>query len=144
MATLTVRATAGASTRTRIEAGKHTLYIDEPPFFGGEDTAPSPVETLLASIAGCVNAIGRYVAGELGMDLRGMEVTVEGDCDPGRFFGTAQDNRAGFQNFRLGIKADTDADGETLAKWKAEVLARCPVLDNLRTPAPIEVEVTRA
>jgi len=54
MATLSVHASAKNSTRTEIRAGRHTVLIDEPPFFGGADEAPSPVETLLAALAGAL------------------------------------------------------------------------------------------
>ena len=52
MATLSVHATAANSPRTEIKAGRHTILIDEPPLFGGNDEAPSPVETLLAARGG--------------------------------------------------------------------------------------------
>ena len=59
MAVINVTAQAADSTRTYIKTGNHNIIIDEPPAFGGEDTAPSPVAMLLASLAGCINAIGQ-------------------------------------------------------------------------------------
>ena len=61
MATLSVHASAGNSTRTEIRAGRHTILIDEPPFFGGADEAPSPVETLLAALAKDTRLAVRYI-----------------------------------------------------------------------------------
>ena len=43
MAVINVTAEASDSTRTYIKTGGHSIVIDEPPLFGGEDTAPSPV-----------------------------------------------------------------------------------------------------
>lgn len=137
MATLSVHATAKNSTRTEIQTSGHTFLIDEPPLFGGQDEAPSPVETLLAALAGAMNAIGQYVARELSMPLRGLDIHIEGDCNADRFFGKSDTERAGFQTIRIRIAADTDADAETFSIWKDRVLSRCPVLDNLRRPADV-------
>ena len=140
MALIRVQAQAGASTNTRVQAGRHTVWIDEPPAFGGEDAAPSPVELLLASLAGAINAIGRYVAGELDMPLAGLDITVEGECDGACFFGKSFDRRAGFQTIRAEVTAHTAAPPETVARWREQVLRRCPVLDNLLAPAKVEVD----
>ena len=137
MATLSVHASAKNTTRTEIRAGRNTILIDEPPFFGGKDEAPSPVETLLAALAGALNAIGQYVAKELNMPLRGLEIQIDGDCNADCFFGKSFEQRAGFQEIRIDLRVDTDADEETLAVWKQRVLARCPVLDNLQAPAAV-------
>lgn len=141
MATLSVHATAKNSTKTEIQAGKHTIYIDEPPSFGGQDEAPSPVETLLAALAGALNAIGQYAARELEMPLHGLDIQIEGDCNADCFFGKSFAQRAGFQEIRVSLTADTDADAETVAVWKERVLARCPVLDNLLTPVTVITDI---
>ena len=142
MATLSVRAHAENSTKTHIRAGRHEFLIDEPPLFGGEDAAPSPVEMLLASLAGALNAIGQYVAGELGMTIRSLDIAVDGDCDAARFFGKSMDARAGFQDIRIHLTLDTDAGAETVKKWEEQVRLRCPVLDNLTAPAAVTLETT--
>lgn len=143
MATLSVHASAKNSTRTEIRAGRHTILIDEPPFFGGVDEAPSPVETLLAALAGALNAIGQYVAKEMGMNLNGLEIQVDGDCNADCFFGKSFAERAGFQEIRIDLQADTDADDETLNTWKERVLSRCPVLDNLLVPVKVIADIHR-
>ena len=141
MATLSVHATAANSPRTEIKAGRHTILIDEPPLFGGNDEAPSPVETLLAALAGALNAIGQYVAREMGMSLEHLDIQIEGDCDGARFFGKTTEQRAGFQAIRIRLALVTDADEGTVETWKQQVLSRCPVLDNLQTPAAVAVDV---
>lgn len=139
MATLSVRAHAGASTKTYVRAGRHEFLIDEPPLFGGEDAAPSPVELLLASLAGALNAIGQYVAKEMSMPLRGLDIAIDGDCDAGCFFGRSFAQRAGFQEIRVCLTADTDAPARLVSAWREQVLRRCPVLDNLLAPARVEI-----
>ena len=138
MATLRIQARAGNSTLTRIRSGRHIFFIDEPPSFGGEDLAPSPVEMLLASLAGALNAIGQYVAREMSMPLRGLDIQIDGDCDAGCFFGKSFENRAGFQEIRVTLAVDTDAPPDLVERWKEQVLLRCPVLDNLTAPVRVE------
>jgi len=137
-----VHASAGNSTKTVVRAGKHEFIIDEPAFFGGEDLAPSPVEYLLASLAGALNAIGQYVAKELNMDLKGIDIQIDGDCNADRFFGKSCEERAGFQEIRVHLSACSSADEQTKELWKENVLSRCPVLDNLRSPARVVTDIT--
>lgn len=144
MAVISVRAWAENSTRTHIQAGRHQILIDEPPLFGGEDAAPSPVEMLLASLAGAVNAIGQYTAKELGMTIRRLDIAVDGDCDASRFFGKSMDGRAGFMDIRVSIALDSDAGSDLTARWLEQVRLRCPVLDNLTAPAAVSLTLVRS
>ena len=139
MAILHIHAQSEGGPRTRIQAGRHTFLIDEPPAFGGEDAAPSPVEMLLASLAGAISAIGWYVAQELSLPLRKLDIHVDGTCDGACFFGTSFEARAGFQSIRVSVRVDANAPDELIAQWKEQVLLRCPVLDNLLTPAEVAV-----
>ena len=88
MAVISVKAEAENSTVTYIDAGGHRVIIDEPPAFGGEDTAPSPVAMLLASVAGCINAIGQWTAKEMGFTIEKLDIQVDGDVDATAFFNT--------------------------------------------------------
>jgi uncharacterized OsmC-like protein len=40
------------------KTGKFQLIIDEPEALGGTDEGPSPVEYILAGLAGCLNVVG--------------------------------------------------------------------------------------
>jgi len=68
--------------RVDAEFGTHTIHTDQPPKAGGDDTAPTPFITFLASIATCA---GVYVLGfcrqrELPTD--GIRLTQSLDVDP--------------------------------------------------------------
>jgi len=47
-----------AGARFNVQIGAHELVLDQPPRSGGEDTGPSPLDLLGASLGGC---IGLYV-----------------------------------------------------------------------------------
>ena len=78
MAVINAVADAFDSTKTYITAGGHSFVIDEPAPFGGEDTAPSPVAMLLGSLAGCINAIGQWVANEMNFKIKHLPGST--DC----------------------------------------------------------------
>lgn len=141
MAEIKVTASAGNSTMTTIRTGEHTVYIDEPPFFGGKDEAPSPVAMFLSSLAGCINAIGQWVAKEMKINIRSLQMEITGDVDAGRFCKGDKSVRAGFSAIRVELFLDSDADEEKAAAWKAAVLDRCPVCDNICHPAEFSVEM---
>ena len=84
----------------------HVVYIDQPKESGGEDTGPTPLEYLLFSLAGCIASIGRIMANQKKIDLKSMEVKVEGQLDVETFLGKSQENRAGFKDIKVMVKID--------------------------------------
>jgi len=130
MAKLKVSATATNTTMTTITAGKHQILIDEPPLFGGNDEAPSPVEMYLASIAGCINAAGQWIAKEMDMDLKKIDIQIEGEVDGAKFLKNDDTNRAGFTEIVTKVEIVSDSDPAVQAEWLKQVRERCPVIDN--------------
>lgn len=127
--------------RTEVQAGNHTLVVDEPAKLGGGDAGPNPLEYLLTALTGCLNVTGWKVAGELGMTLRGISFEVSGTFDPSKFMGRNSDNRAGYHTIDVQATVDCDADEATLEQWARAVETRCPVSDNLGGDAA-ELHVT--
>ena len=84
-----------------VQARNFTLLVDEPKNLGGEDAGPTPVEYLLSALSGCINVVSHVVAKEMGLELKRLEIAVEGDLDPARFMGISMENRAGFQEIRV-------------------------------------------
>jgi len=144
MAEIKVTAYAGNSTKTTIRTGNHTIYIDEPPFFGGNDEAPSPVAMFLASLAGCINAIGQWAAKEMNIRIHSLKMDICGEVDSGRFCRGDERVRAGFSAIRVTLELESDADEKQVADWKKAVLDRCPVCDNICHPAEFLLDVKNA
>ena len=134
-----VAAVSHGSPLTQISSGRFNWEIDEPEAFGGTDTAPSPVEMLLGSVAGCISAIGYLAARELLLPLGRMDIEVRGEIDSGGFLGRSK-ARAGFQKLEIQIVAEADWKASQRALWERTVLARCPVIDNLRHPAQLSLD----
>ncbi len=125
--------------KTEVDTGKFKIIVDEPKNIGGSDEGASPVELILAGLAGCYTVVGNMVARELGFELRGINAQIEGTLNPARFAGKSYDDRAGFKDIQIKIKVDTDADEQTLKKWIEMVENRCPVTDNLTNKTPISI-----
>lgn len=117
------------------------FIVDEPPALGGTDHGANPVEYLLAGFAGCLNVVAHIVAGEQGIKLNSLKISVEGDINPARLLGLSNDERAGFQSLRILLIPDTDASPEALLKWLEIIEERCPVRDNLANITPLEIGI---
>ena len=71
----------GAGFKTECKAGKHVVVIDQPASAGGTDAGATPLDVQLMALGGCVAAIGRIIANQKKLTVRGIEVTVVGDID---------------------------------------------------------------
>ena len=133
MAMKTLRATGhmGAGMTIEIMCGEHKVYMDQPKNAGGADLGPAPPELILAAYAGCVGSIGRIIAFQKKITLRGMTFVVEADYDPDRLLGRKTEARPGFQEMRLKVNIDADLDDEAKQAFLDKIEQRCPVGDNL-------------
>lgn len=135
--TISLTASCGQNARTDIRSGQFSWVIDEPVSFGGDNTAPSPVEMLLGSIAGCIAAVGQLIAREMGHQLQSLAIRIEGDVNSDLFFGKSDIERAGFQEIRVEINSSCRWTAEEREAWMEQVIRRCPVIDNLLLPTPL-------
>jgi uncharacterized OsmC-like protein len=119
------------------------LIIDEPEGLGGTDHAPNPVEFLLAAYAGCLNVMGHIVARELGFELKGLQIDLDGDLNPAKVFGQHTTDRPGYKEIRVNIIPVADADETILKKWLEIIESRCPVNDNLINPTPVKIQLKK-
>jgi uncharacterized OsmC-like protein len=135
-----VRGKSENATKMNLTSGKFSMVIDEPPSLGGTDDGPSPVQVLLMSLAGCLNVTGHEVAKQRGLNLKGMELKIEGVMNPCAFIGCSFEERAGFQQIQVTVEADMPgASQEEIDAWLEETENRCPVTDNVRADTTISV-----
>ncbi|WP_138005172.1 OsmC family protein [Halalkalirubrum salinum] len=137
-----VSAIGNTETKATVSVRDFEFVIDEPATLGGTNEGPNPVEYLLGAWAGCMNVVAQKVCKEHGVKLDGLNIEVEGDLDPRKFLGMAEEPRAGFQEIRVELAAETDVDEEMLETIVEEVEARCPVGDNIIDPTPTDVTIT--
>ncbi len=117
----------------------HKVYVDQPAAAGGQDFGPTPLEYLMLSLGACVMSIGRIVAMQRKIAMRGMTVTVSGDLDVSTLLGKGTESRAGFAGFTVRVEVDADLSHEEKLRFVEEVDRRCPVSDNLQHVTPVSV-----
>ena len=118
--------------------------MDEPEILGGTDTGPNPVELVLGALATCQEITYKAYAVALGIPLDSVSVKIEGNLDLRGFFAVKEGVRAGFQDIRGTVHLKSSASDADLARLKEIVDAHCPVLDILRAPVPVTLDLSTA
>jgi uncharacterized OsmC-like protein len=117
------------------------LEGDHPEVFASEDRAPTPVETLLAALAGCLTAGVAAVAQNRGIQLKSVKAVVEGDHNILGILGGDPEVRNGFNDVRVKFDIDADASPEDIKALVAQSQKRSAVFDALTNPTNVTVEV---
>lgn len=129
----------GAGFRTECTAGRHTVIIDQPAAAGGSDAGPTPLDYQLVALGGCIAAIGRIVASQRRLPVRGFRVAVTGELDTDRLLGKATASRCGFSAITVQVTVDADLTPAEKAALVREVDERCPISDNLKAATPVTI-----
>ncbi|MBC7291084.1 MAG: OsmC family protein, partial [Actinotalea sp.] len=116
--------------RTRLAVRHFDVATGEPVAVGGDDSAPTPMELVLAALDGCLVVVVETVATELGIRLDAAEVASEASIDVRGFRGVPG-VRPHFQHVTTTIRVTTP-DVEQLAQAAVEVERRCPALNLVR------------
>jgi uncharacterized OsmC-like protein len=116
------------------------VHSDEPPALGGNDSAPNPVEQLLAALGNCL-AVG-YAANATarGIELTNLRIAVKGDLDLRSFLGL-RPGHAGFQGITATVHLDSDATPEQLQDLHHAVVGSSPVGHTLLAPIPTSIHL---
>jgi uncharacterized OsmC-like protein len=114
------------------------LPSDEPVALGGTDTAPNPVEQLLAALGNCL-AVG-YAANATaeGIEIRDLRIELEGDLDLHAFLGL-REGHAGYEALRAAVHLDADASPEQLQQLHEAVVGTSPVGHTLQAAIPVTI-----
>ena len=115
---------------TEVTGRGHTIRIDEPPQFGGEDTGPMPTEVLAASLAGCFCIALAWGARKRRIEVDSIQVSVRPRRAPG-------EPRHGF--YDLWIR--TSATPEEIAPAIDLAKRYCWVTNTLMNPPEIAYHV---
>jgi putative redox protein len=129
-ARLDVRFRSGESYEIRI--GKHHVLVDQPADAGGQDTAPTPTELFVASLAGCVAFYaGRYLKRH-GLSRDGLGVTAR--------FEMAPDRPARVSAIHVTVRVPDDLPERRRTALQA-VVSHCTVHNSLTEPPAVTVDL---
>jgi uncharacterized OsmC-like protein len=125
-----VRFVAGEAYEVAVRG--HRLVVDQPADAGGQDTAPTPTELFVASLATCVAFYaGRYLTRHR-YSRDGLAVSVGYDM--------ASDRPARVGGIRLTVRVPADLPRERWAALRA-VVSHCTVHNSLASPPPVAIDL---
>lgn len=137
ISTIKVSGEMGRSFSTKINCS-HPFVIDQPKIAGGNDEGPNPLEVFLCSLPACICAIGRIIAQQRRIELKGIAVTAEGDIDKDFLLGKTTEGRAGFTEIRSYVNIDAEMTADEKQRFLEEIAARCPIADNIAKSSVIK------
>jgi putative redox protein len=128
---LKLRGVAETHARTHVTTRDVATLVDEPAIRGGSNMAPSPTETLMASLAGCTNVVSSRIAEKLGVQLLDLTVDIDAKLDR-RGAALELDVAIPFPEVTVTIHANSDATPEQIAILKHDLARFCPIAQVLR------------
>lgn len=129
--------------RSHAKTRDFELILDQPENMGSTDMGPRPSEVVLAALAACHEVTYRLYAEAMDIDLQDIAVSVTGVSDAKGFFNLDETTAAGFSEIYGEIKIESDASDEDIERLRQAVNRHCPVLDDLRKPLKVELDVKR-
>jgi uncharacterized OsmC-like protein len=102
------------------------------PYAGGEEGLACSGDVLLAALAACQEITIRMVAAAMKIDLKKLELTVEGDLDFRGTMGVDPETPVGFQRIRTRVALEADAPEDRLERLVQRAERYCVVAATLR------------
>jgi uncharacterized OsmC-like protein len=114
---------------------------DHPEIFASEDNGATPVEIVLAGLAGCLTAGIATVAQNRNIQLRSVRATLEAGMDLQGILGIDGDVRNGFDGIKVHYDIDADASKADIQALVAQSQKRSAVFDIITNPTDVSVAV---
>lgn len=119
------------------------IASDEPIGLGGTDTAPNPVEQLLAALGNCL-AVGYAAnASAAGIAISDLRISLEGDLDLHTFLGLT-DGHAGYEAIRVEVDLESDAEPDALRQLHEKVVGSSPVGHTLASAINVRIDLRQS
>jgi putative redox protein len=129
--------------RSHVKTRDFEVILDQPENMGSSDRGPRPSELLLAALAACHEVTYRLYADAMDIDLQSVAVSVTGVSDARGFFNVDDSVDAGFSEVFGDINIVSNASDDDLERLRQAVNRHCPVLDDLRKPLKVELDLKR-
>jgi uncharacterized OsmC-like protein len=116
---------------------KFWIMTDDPDVLGGVDSAPTPAETLVAALAGCVTSGIASNAAMFDVPLDGIDIDMEAALDFRGLLGHDKSVRTGFSDIRYTVTIRSPAPEDKVRRCKETIDRKSPVRDTLANPVRI-------
>jgi uncharacterized OsmC-like protein len=128
--------------RFRVKGPKEDLTSDMSTSVGGGATAPTPAWLLRAALASCDATLVAMEAARDGVELTGLEVTVDSESDFRGILGVDDSVQPGPLAVRVRIQlASSNASQDQLREIVERAETRSPVRDALARALPVTTEI---
>lgn len=128
----------------QISIRHHHLATDSGVEMGGLDLGPSPVETLLGALGGCLAHTILIQAALREVPLDSLEVTVTARSDPRAGHPKHPDVPVHPQDITCDVEIDSSADERTLQRLLAAAERVCPITSLLTLPQAVTTTLVQA
>lgn len=116
---------------------------DEPSILLGNDHGANAVEAVLHALASCLCVGIVYNGSAQGIAIQSLDFGLEGNIDLHGFLGLSETIRPGYENIKVKVRIKADAPKEKLAGLCAYAQKTSPVLDIIRNPVSVTVEMEK-
>ncbi|MGE0600686.1 MAG: OsmC family protein [Dehalococcoidia bacterium] len=130
---------AGQEDSSRLQP--FTVVGDEPGVLLGGNAGPNAVEATLHALASCLSVGFIYNAAAMGIEVRSLEFDLDGDLDLLGFLGLSDQVRPGYSGIKVTYRVQADAPRQKLEELCEYVQRTSPVLDIIRNPVPVSIEL---
>jgi uncharacterized OsmC-like protein len=113
------------------------IMTDDPDVLGGVDSAPTPAETLVAALAGCLTSGIASNAALFDVPLDEIDIDMEADMDFRGLLGHDKSVRNGFSDIRYTVTIKSPAPEDKVRRCKETIDRKSPVRDTLANPVRI-------
>jgi uncharacterized OsmC-like protein len=145
--TLTAKGSQAAegATSCSVDLGRAIYEAQAHVGVGGAGTAACSGDLLLGALAACAQLTCQMVATAMGLDVRHVEVTVDGDLDLRGTLGLDREVGAGFSAIRLRFEVDApEVSDEQLESLFEKTERYCTVLQTLTAPPNVDAQLARS
>lgn len=118
-------------TKSEVQCRQHALLFDEPTVVGGDDSQPSPHETVIAAYGACLTVGIATNCALRGVKLHELEVDLKGFLDIPGFLALDNapglDNLPGYKEVQANVTVQAEAPAEVLREIVETVFRVTPV-----------------
>lgn len=133
----------GANAEDTSRSEPLVIVGDEPAVLLGEGHGANAVEAVLHAMGSCLCVGLVYNAAARGIAIESLDFSLEGNIDLHCFLGLSEETRPGYENISMKVNIKADASVEQLEELCAYAQKTSPVLDMIRNPVPVTVELVK-
>jgi uncharacterized OsmC-like protein len=123
------------------EARGFSFTLDGLTTLGGNDKGMNPAEALLSTLGACKCIIAKVFAEKLGINLKSVQIDMEGVIDPDGVLEGKKTSRSGFSHITTRYYIDANNTESEVRALVDFVEHNCPVTDTIIHPPAFDIEL---